>query len=329
MRRRALLALGGAAVACWPWFACAEDASNTLLVGVLMPSDAADPSGPAALRELRTGLRERGWSEDRNLRLDIRWGLSGSVAAATVAAEDLIRLGAKVIVTTNTPLTQGARKATQLVPIVMTAGSDPVSSHLVASMAHPGGNITGFSNYDFSIGAKWLQLLKEVEPRVDRVLVLADPGNDGNRGLLAAIVTAAQAISVTVSTANKGDVANLDTAFKKFSANPNGGVIALPIPPSDALDIILRDSSEYRLPAIYPQGEMAQAGGLMSYSIDSRALYRAAASYVDRILRGERPGDLPVQSPTKFSLVVNLKTAKAMGLSMPPQLLAQADQVIE
>jgi len=299
------------------------------LVGVLMANDAANVTILGGLREFRARLQELGWSEDQNLRLDVHWNLAANPEAATAAAEDLTRHGAKVIVTASTVVTQAARRATAVVPIVTTAASDPVGSHLVASLAHPGGNVTGFANFEFSMGAKWLELLKELEPRINRVLVLASPGNDGNRGLLESLVDAARQRSVAVSTADKDDAAKLDAAFKAFGGEPDGGVIVLPNPRSDALAITLREAATYRLPAIYPQIENAQAGGLMSYGIDVPALYRAAAGYVDRILRSEKPGDLPVQSPTKFELTINLKTAKAIGVVVPQSLLVRADQVIE
>ena len=328
MRRRGFIA-GICIGPFWSRAVHAEVVGQMPLVGVLMASDAANLTILDGLRELRARLRELGWSEDQNLRLDVRWNLALNPAAATAAAKDLTRHDAKVIVTASTPVTQAARRATEVVPIVMATGSDPVGSHLVASLRHPGGNVTGFSNFEFSIGAKWLELLKELQPRINRVLVLASPGNDGNHGLLETLVNAAQRMSVAVSTADKDDVMNLDTAFSAFGGKPDGGVIVLPNPRSDALAIILRESAAYRLPAIYPQSENAQAGGLMSYGVEMRALYRATAGYVDRILRGEKPDDLPVQSPTKFELVINMKTAKAIGVVVPQSLLVQADQVIE
>src|SRR5271169_2693705 len=215
-----------------------------------------------------------------------------------------------------------------VVPIVFGGASDPLASGLVTSLAHPGGNVTGFSNFEFSMGAKWLELLKQIAPDVNRVLVMVQPNNDGNMGLLHAIETAAHSVSVEVATADQNDPAALERVVPAFASEPNGGLIVLPGPTANN-DLIVTLAMHYKMPGVYSSRVQARAGGLLFYGINDEDLYRGVASYVDRILKGEKPGDLPVQQPTKFEMAINLKAAKAFGLTIPQSLLVTADEVIE
>jgi ABC-type uncharacterized transport system substrate-binding protein len=225
---------------------------------------------------------------------------------------------------------QAAMLETRTVPIVFVNAADPVSSGLISGTAHPGGNATGFTNAEFSIGEKWLDILKQMAPTTSRVLVLLDSGNVGTLGFLRTIEAVSPSMGVRLSTNETPDIASIERAINELSREPNGGVIALPSPPTVGnRERIVALVALHRLPAIYPTRLFVNSGGLMSYGTEDRDLYRRAASYVDRILRGEKPGDLPVQSPTKFELVINLKTAKALGLDVPLHLQQLADEVIE
>jgi putative ABC transport system substrate-binding protein len=235
-----------------------------------------------------------------------------------------------VIVVRGTPGTQALQQATRTIPIVFVEASDPVGTGFVESLARPGGNITGFSNFEFSIGAKWLELLKDAAPNIDRVLATFLPGNDGNLGLLMAIQNAAPSLGVQLVPAGVRDAADIEQAIAAFAREPNGGLLVLPNTPTRRLNqLVVTLAARHRLPAIYPDRAFAAGGGLMYYGIDSNDNFRRSAAYVDRILRGEKPGDLPVQQPTRFEFVVNLKTAKALNLDVPATVLARADEVIE
>jgi putative tryptophan/tyrosine transport system substrate-binding protein len=235
-----------------------------------------------------------------------------------------------VIVATGSPTSEALKLETRTVPIVSVAATDPLASGLVESLAHPGRNLTGFTNYEFSIGGKWLGLLKEAAPAVSRVLVLLSPGNIGQQGLLRATETAAPALGVQLVPALADNRTELERAIEAFAMEPNGALIGLPGSPSNTnSDLIVALAAHHRLPALYTHRFSTLAGGLMSYDTDVVELYRRAASYVDRILKGEKPGDLPVQLPTKYDLVINLKTANALGLPIPLSLRARADEIIE
>ena len=270
-----------------------------------------------------------GWAAGRNITIDYVWASRDSSHLATSAAE-LVKTNPDVIVTIGTPLTQAIRQATQTIPIVFVGASDPLASGLIASLARPGGNVTGFSNYEFSIGTKWLGLLKEIVPNVSRVLVLFLPGNSGNLGLLHSIEAAAPSMAVTVMPAGVREPGEIEKAITAFAPTSDGGLIVLPaLPLSASRDLIAALAAQYNLPAIYSSRVFIASGGLMSYDTDHVNIFRKAALYVDRILRGDKPGDLPVQAPNKFDLVINLKTANALGITVPPTLLSTAAEVIE
>jgi len=270
-------------------------------------------------------MGELGWRDSQNVRFDVRWA-DRNREKAVAQGRELVELRPDLIITGNTITTEVLRKETAVVPIIFGGASDPLASGLVASLAHPGGNVTGFGNFEFSTGAKWLELLKQVAPSVSRVLVMMQPHNDGNRGLLIAVEDAAHSVAVQVSTADEEDRSAVERIIPTFASDPGGGLIVLPgRPAADVVALGIR----YKLPGVFFLREQVRAGGLLSYTIDFRELYRGVANYVDRILRGDNAGDLPVQEPTKFELAINLKTAKALGLTVPPSLLATADEVIE
>ena len=327
MNRRKLITLLGGAAATWPVVARAQPADKVKLVTVMMVSEADDPSYQARIVAFQQRLQDFGWTDGRNIRIHYSW-VGRDTLRMRAAAKELVKLEPNVIVTTNTVSTQMVQQVTDTLSIVFAGGTDPLASGLVASLAHPGRNVTGFSNFEFSLGAKWLELLRQVAPGTKRVLVLTQPANDGNRGLFGTIQTAASALAVKLSTADVNDAIALERAVTEFSREPDGGLIILPLP-SHTRDLILALAVQHKLPAIYPLRRFTQRGGLMSYGYDELQLWRGAASYVDKILRGEKPGDLPVQHVTKFELVLNLKTAKALGLRISDSFLLLVDEVIE
>jgi putative ABC transport system substrate-binding protein len=327
MRRREFISLLGGAAAAWP---LAARAQQSLPRVVYVPSGFEDdPEQVARRAAFRTALERLGWVDGRNIRIDYRWGRIDPDHMRAVAAE-LASLMPSVIVESGSDMAEALKRETSKTPIVFVTVSDPVASGLVANMAQPGANITGFANYPWSIGPKWVQILKEVAPGIKRVLVILEVGNIGANGLLRTIEESAQALDVRPVAAHVTFPQEIEKAITDFAKEPDGGLLALPGPPArDHGDLIIGLAARYRLPAMYTYRFSAKRGGLMSYDTDNIAQFQGAASYVDRILRGERAGDLPVQLPTKYDLVVNLKTAKALGISVPQSLLAIADEVIE
>jgi putative ABC transport system substrate-binding protein len=327
-RREFITLLGGAAVA-WPLAARAQPGERARRVGVLMTFPADDPEAQARVGALLQGLQEVGWAIGRNLRIDVRWAGANADDIRRHAAE-LAALGPGVIVANGGAATGPLLQATRTVPIVFAIVPDPVGAGYVVSLARPGGNATGFMLFEYSIGAKWLELLKQIAPGVTRVGVLRDPALTAGTGQFGAIQAVAPSFGVEVSPINLRDVPEIERAIAAFARSPNGGLIAT----GSALTVVHRDllvalAARHRLPAIYLGRHFAARGGLISYGPDFVDQYRRAAGYVDRILRGEKPADLPVQAPVKFELVVNLKTAKALGIEIPSMLLARADEVIE
>jgi len=283
----------------------------------------------ARRQAFREAFEKLGWTDGRNVRIEDHWGSIPAERTRAVAAE-LARSAPAVIVASGSAMAEALKRESRTVPVVFVGATDPAESGLVASMAHPGGNLTGFTNYVFSVGGKWLGLLKQAAPALTRVLVISGPGNIGQQGLLRATEAAAPAIGVAVVSAVAGGPAELERAIEAFAGKPDGGLIGLPGNPSiDSSDLIVALAARHRLPAMYAHRFSVPAGGLMSYDTDITDLYRRAAGYADRILKGEKAGDLPVQLPIKFDLVINLKTAKALGLAIPLPLLAIADELIE
>ena len=325
-RREWLAALGG--VAAWPLAVRAQQPERMRRIGVLAPTAPDDAEAQTRFAALRQGLQRFGWIEGRNLQIDARWG-AGDAGAIGSAATELAALAPDVIVASGSAAA-AILQATRTVPIVFVSVPDPVGSGFVESLAQPGGNATGFIMFEYGLSTKWLELLKEIAPGVTRAAVLRDPAIVAGIGQFAVIQSAAPSVGVDVSAINMRDGAEIERAVTAFARRPNGGLILT----ASALAAIHRDlvvslAARYKLPAVYITRYFVAGGGLVSYGPDFVDQYRRAAEYVDRILKGEKPADLPVQAPTKYELVINLKTAKALGLEIPPTLLARADEVIE
>jgi putative ABC transport system substrate-binding protein len=327
-RREFIRLLGGAAAA-WPLAARAQQGAHMRRIGVLMNLGESDPEGQARIAAFREGLGKLGWTEGRELQIEYRW-FAGDPDRARAYAAELVKIKPDVIFAGTTPSLAALQPETRSVPIVFAQIGDPVGAGFVASLARPGGNITGFANFEYAIGAKWLELLKQIAPQVTRVAIIYDPTNSEAKDYLPVIETAARSFGVQVSISVVRNAAEIERAIEEFAREPNGGLIPLPSPlMAVRRDLIISLAKRHRLPNVYAYRYYPISGGLASYGIDNIDLYRRAASYVDRILKGEKPGDLPVQQPTKFELVINLKTAKALGLDPPISLLARTDEVIE
>ncbi len=329
MKRREFIRLLGGAAAAWPVAARAQQAERMRRIGILDTLAADDPEASVRHGAFMQGLQELGWTIGRNLRLDVRWAAADVGRARNVAAE-IVDLGPEVIFTSGFSTIRPLLDATSTIPIVFANVVDPVGAGFVASLARPGGNITGFASYELGFSIKWLELLKQIAPGVTRAAVLRDPTNSGLIGQFAAIQGAAPSFGVGVTPIDVRDGDELQRAVAAFVRGPNDGLIVLGGPRSNAQrDLIAAMIARHRIPAVYAARYFVTAGGLISYGPDLVDQYRGAAGYVDRLLKGEKPANLPVQAPTKHELVINLKTAKALGLEVPPTLLARADEVIE
>jgi putative ABC transport system substrate-binding protein len=328
-RREFITLLGGTAVA-WPLAARAQQSERMRRVGVLMNLAADDSEAQARNATFLQGLSELGWTVGRNLRIDYRWG-AGDTGLFRKYAAELVALSPDVILAGSGSTVPALLQASRTVPIVFTQTADPVGAGFVSSLARPGGNATGFINIEFAMGGKWLELLKQFVTSVTRVGVLRDTVNTA-QGIpqFAAIQTAAPLFGIDLTPIGVSDAAEVESSIKEFSRGPNDGLI-ITAGPLTAVhrDLIVSLATKHRLPAVYPFRYFVAAGGLISYGPDPTDQYRRAAGYVDRILKGEKPADLPVQTPTKYELVINLKTAKVLGIEVPPTLLARADEVIE
>jgi len=326
MKRREFITLIGGAAVAWPRALIAQPTDRVRRVGVL--SGSIDYGGFPAFQN---ALRELGWAEGRNLRLDFRQG-AGEVEQVQTFAKELVDLQPDVIVAGGTPSLTAFLHETRTIPIVFVMVGDPVGQGMIQSLARPTGNVTGFTNFEFSMGTKWLELLKEVAPHVTRIGVIFNPQTSpgGASYFLRPIETAAASFAVEVTAMPAHDDSSIEAAITAFAAQPGGGLITIPdVFPAAHREIIINLVAGHRVPAIYPLRHFVTSGGLMSYGVDLPEQYRQAASYVGRIIKGAKPADLPVQSPTKFELLINLKAAKVIGLTVPPSLLARADEVIE
>ena len=329
MRRREFITLLGGAAATWPLGARAQQPERMRRIGVLMNRAADNPEGQAAVAAFRQALEQLGWSDGRNVRIDIRWGVNDVERDRRDAAE-LVALAPDVILASGTLSVAALQHVTSSLPIVFVGVTDPVGAGLVDTLARPGGNVTGFMLLEYSSSGKWLELLTQIAPSVKRVGVLRDTANPAGIAQFGAIQSAAQSLGVEVSPVNVRDAGEIERAVAAFARSANGGLIVTGSASASVhRDLIIALAAKYKLPAVYGNRYMVTDGGLISYGADAIDQYRRAADYVDRILRGEKPADLPVQAPTKFELVINLKTAKALGLTVPPALLARADEVIE
>ena len=325
-RREFITLLCGAAV--WPLAARAQQPAQMRRVGVLESAgiETDQQAGVAVFKEV---LRQLGWIDGRNVRVEVRWA-SADPARARKDAEELVALQPDIIVVTGTLGLQALLQTTRSVPIVFNSITDPVGSGFIDNLARPGGNATGFILFDYALTAKWVELLKEIAPTVTRVAVLRDPELTAGVGQFAVIQYVAPSVGMEVSAISMRDARGIEQDIAKFASAPNGGLILT----GSALSVVYRDlvvglAAKHKLPAVYHRRYFVTGGGLMSYGSEVDEQFRGAARYVDRILKGEKPADLPVQAPTKYELVINLKTAKALGLTIPPSVLARADEVIE
>ena len=326
MRRREFIA-GLAGAAAWPLAARAQQTIRR--IGMLLPATADDPEYQARAGTFLQALALLGWTIGRNMRVDTRWATPTADEIRRNAAE-LAALAPDVILAHGAGPVRALLQATRTVPIVFPVAGDPVGAGLVESLARPGGNVTGFMIYEYSLGVKWLELLKQIAPSVTRVAVLRDTAQGSGTSMFAVIQTAAPSLRVEVNPINVRDGGEIERAVAAFARASNGGLIVTPSGPADFhRDLIIRLAVQHKLPAVYPERFFVAVGGLASYGTDQIDQYRRAAGYVDRILKGEKPADLPVQAPTKYELMINLKTAKELGLDVPPTLLARADEVIE
>jgi putative ABC transport system substrate-binding protein len=327
MRRRAfILALGGAAA--WPLAARAQG-DRVRRIGVLMNVAATDPEGQTQVAAFLQALQQLGWSEDRNVRIDTRWG-ENEVELDRRYATELLASSPDVVLASGTLSVAALRRVTRTVPIVFAGVSDPVGAGLVDSMTRPGGNVTGFMILEYSLSGKWLELLKEIAPWVMRAAVVRDSANPAGIAQFGAARAAAQSLGVELRPVDTHDAAEIERSIASFARAANGGLVVTPSAAVSAHhDLIVMLAARYKLPAVYPSRPMVIGGGLICYGPDQVDGFRQAAGYVDRILKGEKPADLPVQAPTKYELAINLKTAKALGITVPASLLARADEVIE
>jgi putative tryptophan/tyrosine transport system substrate-binding protein len=328
MRRREFITLLGGAAA-WPFAARAQQRERMRRIGVLTTLAADDAEAMARLAAFLQALQQLGWTDNRNVHIDYRWG-AGEPERIRRNAAEMAALAPDVILANGTAGVGPLLQATRTVPIVFVQVSDPVGAGYVASLARPGGNATGFTLFEYGMGGKWLELLKQIAPSVTRAVVLRDPTQPTGIAQLAAMHSVAPSLGVEVSPVGLRDPDEIERGVAAFARGANGGLIVT----AGALSLVHRDpiialAARHRLPAVYPYRIFIASGGLMSYGTDSTDSYRRAAGYVDRILKGEKAADLPVQQPTKFDLVLNLKTAKALGLDISPTLLARADEVIE
>jgi putative tryptophan/tyrosine transport system substrate-binding protein len=329
MKRRDFLGSLGGVVAAWPVGAYAQARLGMRRLGVIMTYAETDPEGKARLSALRDRLRKRGWTEESNLQIEVRWAAADANRMRADALE-FIGMPVDVIVGHSTPLIGVLKSLTRTIPIVFAQVADPVGSGFVPSYARPSGNITGFTDFDTSIAGKWLEILKEAAPFVGQVTVLADRKQSNHQAFLNAIEPTAASLKVQISVSGVSDMVEIEQAITALAGQSDRGLIALPGPVNNTpRDSIIKLAAQYRLPAIYPFKYYVQDGGLLCYGIDQVDQWFNAANYVDRILKGEKPADLPVQAPTKYELAVNLKTAKALGITVPPSLLLRADEVIE
>jgi putative tryptophan/tyrosine transport system substrate-binding protein len=328
MRRREFISLLGGAAA-WPLAAGAQQGERMRRLGVLMPFTADDLPGRARLATFVQALQQLGWTDGRNVRIEPRWG-GGNAGDIRKFAAELVALAPDVILADSSATVAPLLQATRSVPIVFTIVADPVGAGYVDSLARPGGNITGFSNFEYSITGKWLELLKDIAPRVTRAAVLRDSTIAAGPGQFGAIQAVAPSFGVDLRPVDVRDAGEIERAIAAFALDSNGGLI---VTGSSAAtfhrELIIALAARHRLPAVYNNRRFAAEGGLISYGTDFIDQYRRAAGYVDRILKGEKPADLPVQAPTRYELIINLKTAKALGLEVPATLLARADEVIE
>jgi len=326
-RREFITLLSGAAMA-WPLAAHAQQTERVRRIGVLIPFTATDPEAKARNVVFEQSLQQLGWTVGRDLQIDYR-SPGGDASSIRRDAAELVALAPDVILSVGSSTTGLLLQATNAIPIVFVNLADPVGAGFVQSLARPGGNATGFTNYEYSMSGKWVELLKQIAPNVTRVAVIRDPTLAAGIGQFSAIQSVAQSLGVELTPVSVRDAGEVERGVAAFARSGNGGLIVTAGGTAYRRDLIIGLASRHKLPAVYPFRYHAVDGGLISYGPDTHDPIRSAAAYVDRILKGEKPADMPVQAPTKYELVINLKTAKALGLTVPPSLLAHANEVIE
>jgi putative tryptophan/tyrosine transport system substrate-binding protein len=330
LRRRRFITLLGGAAAAWPLAARAQQAERVRRIGVLVSRAADDPQAQARFAAFQQALQQLGWSDGRNVRIDIR-GSENDADRARRYAQDLVALAPDVFLADGTVALASLRHVTRALPIVFAVVADPIGAGFVDSLSRPGGNITGFMVFEYGFSGKWLELLKQIAPQVTRAAVIRDPALSFAIGVFGAIQAVAPALGVEVTSIGVHDIGDIERAVEAFARSANGGLIVTGTAtmPVVTRDLIITLAARYKLSAVYPVRDMVTAGGLVSYGPDFVDQFRRAAGCVDRILKGEKPADLPVQAPTKYELVINMKTAKSLGLDVPATVLARADEVIE
>jgi putative ABC transport system substrate-binding protein len=331
MRRREFVTVLAGAVAAWPLAALAQQPDRVRQIGVLMGYPDSDSEAQSELAAFVQELQKLGWADHRNLRIDARWATPTDTAAMQRSANELVALQPDVILSSTTPTTATLLQQTRTIPVVFATVGDPIGSGFVASLSRPGGNVTGFTTVEGPLGGKYLELLKQIAPRVTRVSAMFNPAAAPYvENFMSPFKTAAQSLGVMASAAAVQDASEIEPVISAVAREPNGGLVVMP----DSFTLAHRTevtslAARYRLPTVYPWRSFAEVGGLLSYGVDLTDNFRRAATYADRILKGEKPGDLPIQAPVKFELVINLKTARALGLDVPAQLQELADEVIE
>jgi putative ABC transport system substrate-binding protein len=329
MRRREFITLLGGAAVAWPLAARAQQGNRVLRIGVLMPFDENDPVAKTFISAFTQALADLSWTDGRNVRMDLRWA-GGDINRIRALAQELVGLQPDIILAGSTPVTVALQRETRTIPIVFANVSDPVASGIVPRLDRPGGNITGFAILEPSLGGKWLELLSEIAPGLKRVAIIFNPDTATVSLHMPSLETAARSLKVAPIIAPVHNDVEIETAIVALGHEPGGGLVVMP----DIFMIthrapIISAAVRNNVPAVYAESASVRDGGLLSYGVDLVDTFRRAATYVDRILRGDKPGDLPVQFPTKFEMVVNLKTAKALGLAVPPSILLRADEQIE
>jgi putative ABC transport system substrate-binding protein len=329
IRRREFITLLGSTAAAWPLMARAQQSDRVRRIGVLLSLDENDPLVKPRVSAFTQALADLGWTDGRNVRMDLRWG-GGDINRIRALAQELVSLQPDVILTHTTPATVAVQRETRTIPIVFANVSDPVASGIVPRLDHPGGNTTGFAIFPPTLAGKWLELLAEIAPGLKRAAIMFNPETAPVSAHMPSLETAARSLKVEAITAPVHDDVEIETAIIALGREPGGGLVVM----GDAWTLVHRApiisaAARHNVPAVYEQSEFVRDGGLLSYGVDQVDIFRRGATYVDGILRGEKPGDLPVQLPTKFEMAVNLKTAKALGLTVPQSFLLRADEVIE
>jgi len=330
VKRRDFITLVGGAAAAWPLAARAQQPDRIHRVGVLIGLPEDDPDSNPRLVAFRQGLEKLGWTEGRNIHLDVRFVLPANEQQVQMLVKELLALSPDVVVAQSTALTAAFRRESRNVPIVFIAVGDPIGAGFIVNLARPGSNLTGLTMYEGSIAGKWLAMVKEIDPRVTRVAFIINPKTSSFAHFAREAETMARSLAIQLAVRTIGNAGDIGRVIESFASLPNGGLVFPPDATTSAhRDLVVALAARYRLPAVYAWRQFVTAGGLMSYGIDFVDQFRQAASYVDRILRGSSPAELPVQAPTKYQTILNLKTAKAFDLTVPPGLLVAADEVIE